>query len=84
MGYPWPLCVIAALPLAAPLGGLVRGRRYTYAWTTLFAIPYMVFAVTELLVNPAAQWVAGATLLLVFSWFCSMVVFLRVSRARPG
>ena len=37
----------------------MRGRRYTYAWATLFAIPYLVFALTELLVNPAARWVAA-------------------------
>jgi len=80
VGYPWPLCVAAVLPLLAPLKGLVRGNRHTYAWATLFAIPYLVFAMTELLVNPAARWVAGLSLLLVFAWFCAMVAYLRVSR----
>ena len=81
-GYSWQLCVIAVLPLLAPLNGLVRGRRYTYAWATLFAIPYLAFAVTELLANPAARWVAAMSLMLVFGWFCTMVLFLRASRAR--
>ncbi len=81
VGYPWPLCVLAVLLLTAPLGGLIRGRRYTYAWTTLFAIPYLVFALTELLVNPAARWAAAISLLLIFSWFCSMVLFLRATPA---
>ena len=45
VGYPWPVCVLAVLPLLAPLHGLVRGRRYTYAWATLFAVPYLAFAV---------------------------------------
>jgi uncharacterized membrane protein len=81
-GYSWPLCILAALPLLAPLNGLVRGRRYTYAWATLFAIPYLAFAVTELLANPAARWVAAITLLLVFAWFCTMILFLRASRGR--
>ena len=80
-GYPWPICILAALPLLAPLHGLLRGRRHTYAWATLFAMPYLVFALTELLVNPAARWAAGATLLLVFGWFCTMILFLRASRA---
>ncbi len=79
VGYSWLLCVIAILPLLAPLNGLVRGRRYTYAWATLFAIPYMAFALTELLVNPQARWVAALSLLLVFAWFCTMILFLRVS-----
>ncbi len=80
-GYPWSICILAALPLLAPLSGLIRGRRHTYAWATLFAVPYLAFALTELLVNPAARWVAAMSLLLVFGWFCTMVVFLRVSRA---
>jgi uncharacterized membrane protein len=37
-----------------------------------------------LLVNPAARWVAAASLLLVFAWFCTMILFLRVSRGRRG
>jgi uncharacterized membrane protein len=84
VGYSWPMCVIAVLPLLAPLRGLVRGQRYTYAWATLFAIPYLVFALTELLVNPEARWVGGATLLLVFAWFCAMIFFLRASPPRRG
>lgn len=82
VGYSWVICLLAVLPLAAPLNGLVRGRRYTYAWATLFTMPYILFALTELLVNPAARWVASVSLILVFSWFCSMVFFLRASPAR--
>jgi uncharacterized membrane protein len=80
-GYPWLICILAVLPLLAPLNGLWRGHRRTYAWATLFAIPYLVFALTELLVNPAARWVAALSLLLVFAWFCTMILFLRASRA---
>ncbi|MEO7205876.1 MAG: DUF2069 domain-containing protein [Steroidobacteraceae bacterium] len=80
VGYPWLLCVIAVVPLLVPLNGLARGRRHTYAWATLFAIPYLAFAVTELLVNPQARWVASVSLLLVFAWFCTMILFLRASR----
>ena len=81
VGYPWPFCAAAVLPLLAPLNGLVRGRRYTYAWATMFAVPYLAFAVTELLVNPQARWVAALSLLLVFAWFCTLILFLRASRA---
>ena len=83
-GYPWPICILAALPLLAPFNGLRRGRRHTYAWATLFAVPYLAFALTELLVNSAARWVASMTLLLVFAWFCTMILYLRASRAHPG
>ena len=83
VGYSWLMCLLAVLPLLAPLHGLVRGHRYTYAWATLFAIPYLAFAVTELLVNPGARWVAALSLLLVFAWFCTMILYLRASRVRP-
>jgi uncharacterized membrane protein len=76
--------VLAVLPLLAPLKGLMRGNRYTYAWATLFAIPYLAFALTELLVNPQARWVAAISLLLVFAWFCTMILFLRASRGYRG
>ena len=80
VGYPWPICVLAVLPLLLPLKGLLRGDRYTYSWATLFAIPYLVFALTELLSNRQARWVAAMSLLLVFAWFCTMILFLRASR----
>ena len=79
-GYPWMLCVVAVLPLLAPLPGLLRGRRLTFAWASLFTIPYLAFAVTEILANPAARLVASLSLLLVFAWFCSLVLVLRLSR----
>jgi len=82
VGYAWPICVAAVLPLLAPLNGLLRGHRRTYAWATMFTIPYIVFAITELLVNPAARWAASLSLFLVFGWFCTMVLFLRASPAQ--
>lgn len=84
VGYPRLLCLIAIVPLLTPLPGLLHGRRHTYAWATLFAIPYLAFAFTELLVNPAARWVASLSLLLVFAWFCTMILYLRASREHPG
>ena len=84
VGYSKLICIIAVVPLLAPLHGLIRGKRYTYAWATLFAVPYLTFCIMELLANPQARWVAGASLLLVFGWFCTMILFLRVSRERPG
>jgi uncharacterized membrane protein len=83
VGYPRIVCIIAVVPLLAPLRGLIRGKRYTYAWATLFAVPYLMFCIMELLVNAQARWVAGASLLLVFGWFCTMILFLRVSRGQP-
>jgi uncharacterized membrane protein len=84
VGYSWPLCAAAVILLLTPLRGLIQGNRYTYAWTTLVAIPYLMIALTELLVNPLARWATGASLLLIFAWFCSLVAFLRFARVPPG
>ena len=84
VGYPRVVCLAAVVPLLAPFNGLLRGRRYTYAWATLFAVPYMAFTVMELLVNRDARWVAAATLLLLFAWFCTMILYLRASRVHRG
>jgi uncharacterized membrane protein len=81
VGYPWPICVLAVLPLLAPLHGLVRGRRHTYAWATCLRCPYLAFALTELLVNPAARWVAAMSLLLRLRLVLHYDFVLRVSRA---
>ncbi len=84
VGYPWQICVLAVLPLLAPLSGLLRGRRHTYAWASLFAVGYVMFILTELLVNRAARWPAALSLLLVFAWFCAMVLYLRAAPGRRG
>jgi uncharacterized membrane protein len=76
--------VLAVLPLLAPLRGLILGRRHTYAWATLFAVPYFAFGLTELLVNRDARLVATVSLVLVVAWFCAMVLFLRTARAHRG
>lgn len=83
-GYSWSLCAVAVLPMLTPLHGLILGRRYTFAWASLFAIPYMAFAVTEVLSNRQARAVGGLTLVLVFAWFCALVLFLRISRGERG
>jgi uncharacterized membrane protein len=79
-GYSWVLCAFAVLPLLAPLKGLVQKNRYTYAWASLFAVPYCLFAITELLVNPKARLIGALTVTLVLAWFLSLVAFLRISR----
>ena len=85
-GYPWRICALAVLLLLAPLRGLVRGHRYTYAWATLFAVPYLIFAVTELLVNPqgalgrCAQPVTGIRVVLRYGFVSAC--FSRASRMK--
>ena len=70
---------LLAIPILAPLRGLWRGHRQTYRWATLCVIPYLVVALTEVIASPATRAWSIATLTLAFTWFLTLIAFLRVS-----
>ena len=74
----WTLGML--LPIAAPLPGLLRGSRRTYAWATLCVAPYLVYGVTEIVANPAVRVAAAAILFASLAWFAGLITYLRVSR----
>jgi len=74
----WTLLML--VPLAAPLPGLWRGRRRTYAWATLCVAPYLIYGLTEVVANPAVRGAAGAILFASLAWFATLVIYLRLSR----
>jgi uncharacterized membrane protein len=81
---PWPANVVwttlLLLPVVAPLPGLIRGRRRTYAWATLCVAPYFIYGATEVIANPAVRGAAGAILFASLAWFVALVGYLRLSR----
>jgi len=72
---------LKALPLLAPLPGVLHGRRYTYQWALLVILAYFaegtVRAWTER--GPAA-WLAVAELTLAAAFFASAIVYVRRTR----
>ena len=38
---------LKALPLALPLSGIARGRRYTYQWSSMLVLAYLAEGVTR-------------------------------------
>ncbi len=70
----------AALPLAAFVPFLVRGRRRAYAALTLCLVAYLTFSLMELVANPAARAWASASLLSTFALFVLLIAYLRVTR----
>jgi len=84
----WPVnllwTALMLLPLAAPLPGLWRGQRRTYAWATLCVAPYFVFGITEVIANPAVRGAAGVILFASLGWFIALVYYLRRSRPTAG
>jgi uncharacterized membrane protein len=85
---PWPANLVwtiaLLLPVAAPIPGLIRGIRRTYAWATLCVAPYFIYGITEVIANPAVRGAAAAILFASFAWFVSLVAYLRLSRGGPA
>ena len=81
---PWPAnlgwTIALLLPVAAPVPGIVRGIRRTYAWATLCVAPYLVYGITEVIANPAVRGAAAAILFASLAWFVALVWYLRASR----
>ena len=75
--------LLLTLPLAAPLPGLLRRRRYTGLWATFLLTPYLALALTEMIANPAARMAAPLVMLLILVTLVALVGWLRTSRP-PG
>jgi len=68
------------LPLLAPLVGLWRGNRRTFAWTTLCVIPYFVIGITEAVARPDSRVWTGSCLLLALTLFVTLIAYIRLTR----
>jgi len=74
------LALFLLLPLLLPLPGLWRARRRTFAWATLCLTPHFVFALMELVANPALRLISAAMLLLATGLMVALVAYLRLTR----
>ena len=72
------LCLL--LPLLLPLPGLWQRRRRTYAWATLCLAPHFIFALVEIVANPALRPLAAVVLLLGTGLMVALVAYLRLTR----
>jgi hypothetical protein len=73
--------VVLAGPLAVGLPFLFVGHRRSYAWMTLALAPSLVFALTEVVANPAMRRWAGLVLFDVVAAFALLVAYLRATRS---
>ncbi len=73
--------VIKALPLLAPLFGVLRGRRYTFQWSSMLILAYfaegVVRAWSEL---GLGQQLAAMEVALSIVYFASAVAYARLTR----
>ena len=73
--------VIKALPLLAPLFGVLREKRYTFQWSTLLIWAYAAEGATRMYTDTGmSAALAAAEFALSLAYFFSVVTWLRWSR----
>jgi uncharacterized membrane protein len=73
--------VLKALPLMAPLFGVLHGKRYTFQWSTLLIWAYAAEGATRIYTDGGlSAGLAAAELALSLGYFCAAVSFLRAGR----
>ena len=74
--------VLKALPLLAPLFGVLRGRRYTFQWSTLLIWAYAAEGATRMYTDTGlAARLAFVELALSLAYFGAAVAYLKTTRA---
>lgn len=72
--------VLKALPLLAPLFGILKGRRYTYQWSSLLIQIYLLEGLARATSDSGAmRWLAAAEVALAATFFAAVVVYARLT-----
>lgn len=74
--------VLKAVPLLAPLRGVLRGRVYTYQWAAMLALLYVMEGAVRAMsdANPVSASLAWVELLLAGSFFACAVMYVRPAK----
>ena len=76
------LMALKALPLAMPLGGILKGRRYTYQWSSMLILAYLAEGVTRAWAEGgASRSLAVVEVVLSAVFFAAAVSYARLTRA---
>jgi uncharacterized membrane protein len=74
--------VLKVLPLMAALFGVLRGRRYTYQWSTMMIVFYAAEGVTRAYTDGGlSARLAAIEAVLAFAYFGAAVSFVRTTRS---
>jgi len=70
--------VLKALPLLAPLPGVLRARRYTCQWASLLSLAYFAEGVVRAMSDPApSRYLAMLEILIATTLFVSLIFLAR-------
>ena len=77
------LVALKALPLALPLSGIARGRRYTYQWSSLLILAYVAEGATRAWAESGvSRNLATLEIALSVIFFVAAVSYARATQAR--
>lgn len=76
--------ILKAVFLLAPLFGILRGKRYTYKWVSLFIQFYLLEGLTRSTSEHGlSQWLAAGETVLALILFVSTILYIRATRPVP-
>jgi uncharacterized membrane protein len=74
-----------ALPLTAPLAGILNGRRYTYQWATMLILAYFAEgAARAWSEGGVARWLSCAEIALSLAFFILAIVYAQLTRLQKS
>ena len=77
------LIALKALPLLLPLPGILRGRRYTFQWSSLLILAYFAEGATRAWSERGlSQLLAGGEIVLSLVFFAAAVAYARLASAQ--
>ena len=69
------------MPLALPLSGILRGRRYTYQWSSMLILAYFAEGITRAWGDSGVtQCLAIVEIVLSLGFFTAAVAYARCTR----
>jgi len=76
--------VLKTLPLLVPLFGVLRGKRYTFQWSSMFILGYFAEGVMRAWSETGlGQKLALGEALLSLAFFAAAVAYSRLTRPAP-
>ena len=73
---------LKALPLALPLAGILKGKRYTYQWSSMLVLAYLAEGATRAWSDKGlSQDLAALEVALSLAFFAAAVSYARLTRA---
>lgn len=73
----WLVGMIFVLPLLFPLPGIIRGKPYTHAWTSMLILLYFIHGVGEVFASPEQRLLAMLEILFSIQTYTGAILYAR-------